>query len=431
MSPRGLVTLAALALALAFPAGAGAAAVEVGRPAPAYEAQSVDGDARVSLEGLRGRAVLLNKWATWCRPCVEEMPELQRLHERFGEQGFTVVGVSVDRPGPDAPIQAVALERGATYPLWRDPDDLFTSTFRSTGVPDSILLDRDGRVVHRWIGGLRADAEAERLVRAALSPRGAGAVAAAPAAPGAGAGPPIGLVVALAAGVLSFLSPCVLPLVPGYVAFVTGITLGGAGRVGAGVRSGVAAANGALFVAGFTTVFLLLGASAAAAGAFLRDHSTALARVGGVLVLVMGLHLLGVARIPGLDRDTRPLARIGRDRGASLAGSYVVGAAFGAGWTPCIGPVLAGILTLAATRESFWGGMGLLAAYSIGLAVPFLLATLALDRFLTAQRGLRRLMPLMDRMSGVLLVCLGVVLVSGAMTGLSGWFARFLPDGLG
>jgi cytochrome c-type biogenesis protein len=193
----------------------------------------------------------------------------------------------------------------------------------------------------------------------------------------------------------------------------------------------VAAANGALFVAGFTTVLLLLGASAAAAGAFLRDHSTTLARVGGVLVLLMGLHLLGLARVPGLDRDTRALARMARHRRASMAGSYVVGAAFGAGWTPCIGPVLAGILTLAATRESFWDGMGLFAAYSLGLAVPFLLATLALDRFLTAQRGLRRVMPVVDRTSGVLLVLLGVVLVSGAMTQLSGWFARFMPEGLG
>ena len=244
----------------------------------------------------------------------------------------------------------------------------------------------------------------------------------------------MGLLLALVAGVLSFLSPCVLPLVPSYVAFVTGVTLGGpgGGRGGAvAVRPGAAAANGTLFVAGFTTVFLLLGASAAAAGGVLRDHATTLARVGGVLVVLLGLHLLGLLRIPGLERDTRLLARVAGRRRASLAGSYVVGAAFGAGWTPCIGPVLAGILTLAATRESFVTGMGLLAAYSLGLAVPFLLATLALDRFLVAQRGLRRIMPVVDRVSGVLLVAVGVVLLSGAMTGLSAWFARFLPERLG
>ncbi|MGH3040638.1 MAG: cytochrome c biogenesis CcdA family protein, partial [Gaiellaceae bacterium] len=207
---------------------------------------------------------------------------------------------------------------------------------------------------------------------------------------------------------------------------VTGVS--GGPREGApGVARYQALANGGLFIAGFSTIFIALGASATAIGSLLRDHAESLARAGGVILLVLGLHLVGLLRIPGFERDVRALDRVAKKGRLGYASSYAVGAAFGAGWTPCIGPVLAGILTLAATSGSLGEGMALLTAYSLGLAIPFLLATLALDRFLVASRRTRRAMPWINRISGVLLLVLGVILVSGAMTQLSAWFAQFTP----
>ncbi|HKK28377.1 MAG TPA: cytochrome c biogenesis protein CcdA [Gemmatimonadota bacterium] len=234
----------------------------------------------------------------------------------------------------------------------------------------------------------------------------------------------IGVFVAFLAGVLSFLSPCVLPLVPSYLSFVAGVGLEELEEGGREARRTVLL-HATLFVLGFSLVFMGMGASASLLGRVLRDYQTWIARIGGVIVIVFGLHLLGVTPLRFLLRERRVQLR---DRPVGMVGSVVVGVAFGAGWTPCIGPVLGGILTYAATRERLAEGVGLLAVYSAGLAIPFLIAAAALSRFLTASRRFRRYLPWVERVSGALLVAVGLLLVSGQFTVLAAWAARFTPE---
>ena len=232
----------------------------------------------------------------------------------------------------------------------------------------------------------------------------------------------VGVAIALTAGLLSFLSPCVLPLVPSYLSFVTGMTLDDL-QDSAADRTHVFT-HSLLFVSGFTLVFMLLGASASFLGQFAFAYQEWIARIGGVLIIVLGLHLLGVFRITPLLREKRVHLS---DEPVGFLGTVAVGAAFGAGWTPCIGPVLGAILTLAATRETVWSGVWLLFVYSVGLAVPFLIVALALDRFLATFRRYRAWIPWMERAAGGLLVALGLLLVTGSFTVLTGWLTRFTP----
>ena len=231
----------------------------------------------------------------------------------------------------------------------------------------------------------------------------------------------VGVLIALTAGVLSFLSPCVLPLVPSYLSFVTGMNLD---ELQEGRDQAHVLTHAILFVSGFTVVFVLLGASASFLGQAMRAYEVWIARGGGALIIVLGLHLLGVFRIGVLMREGRVQLS---ERPEGLVGAVGVGAAFAAGWTPCIGPVLGGIMTLAASRETVWSGTALLLVYSLGLAIPFLLAALALDRFLAASRRFRGWIPWMERASGALLVVLGLLLVTGSFTMLTAWLVRFTP----
>lgn len=234
----------------------------------------------------------------------------------------------------------------------------------------------------------------------------------------------VGIFIAVTAGLLSFLSPCVLPLVPSYLSFVTGMTLD---DIQEGVDRRVVMIHSILFVSGFTVIFLLMGASASFLGQFFLIYEDWIARIGGVIIIVLGLHLAGVFRIAPLMREKRVHLS---DKPAGHIGTLAVGAAFGAGWTPCIGPVLGAILGLAGTSETVWQGTGLLLAYSAGLAIPFLLAALALDSFLKAFRRFRRWIPVVEKASGVLLILLGLLLVTGNFTLLASWLNQFTPEWL-
>jgi cytochrome c-type biogenesis protein len=232
----------------------------------------------------------------------------------------------------------------------------------------------------------------------------------------------VGIFIALAAGVLSFLSPCILPLVPAYLSFVTGMSLE---DMEEGTDRRRTLTYALLFVGGFSLVFILLGASASFLGQFFRYYDVWIARIGGVVIIVLGLHLTGILRIAPLLREKRIHVS---DKPVGYLGAVGVGMAFGAGWTPCIGPVLGAILTLAVVQETFWAGVGLLSVYSAGLAVPFLLTAVAVDRFLAAFQRFRRFLPAIQVASGVLLILLGILLVTGAFTALAGWLIPLTPE---
>ena len=231
----------------------------------------------------------------------------------------------------------------------------------------------------------------------------------------------VGIFIAFTAGVFSFLSPCVLPLVPSYLTFVTGMSLE---DLQEGVDRKTTFTHSLLFVIGFSSIFILLGASASFLGQFLRAYELWIARVGGVIIVLLGMHLAGVFRITPLLREKRLHLN---DKPAGYLGTLGVGIAFGAGWTPCIGPALGAILTYGMTQDTMWAGVGLLTVYSLGLAVPFLLASLALDWFLQTFQRFRAWIPIVERASGILLIVLGLLLLTGQFTVLAAWLNRYTP----
>lgn len=226
--------------------------------------------------------------------------------------------------------------------------------------------------------------------------------------------------VAFLAGVVSFLSPCVLPLVPGYISMLSGASIeelkagAGASLVGRILRNSVA------FVVGFSFVFVVLGASATAVGRFLLEQRTVFNLVAGVIIIIFGLHLTGLIKIPLLYREARMSAGAPR-RG--LVGSFVLGFAFAFGWTPCIGPILTGVLALAATRDTVFQGIFLLGVYSTGLAIPFLLTALGLSQFLKFYGRFRKYLQAVEVASGVLLIAIGVLIAFNKFTVLSGYLS--------
>jgi len=227
---------------------------------------------------------------------------------------------------------------------------------------------------------------------------------------------------AFAAGLLSFLSPCVLPLVPAYLGFITGM---GLDEMREAPSRAAVVVPALFFVSGFSLVFLLMGASASLLGAMLTQYQSWIARIGGVLIIIFGLHLLGVFRLTPLMRERRLQLSSGPK---GWAGATLAGIVFAAGWTPCIGPVLGSLFTLAAYRETMYGALLLLGGYSLGLAVPFLLAALATGTFLGASKRIRRAIPVLEKVSGAVLVAVGLLLVTGRFTILARYFAELTPD---
>ena len=223
---------------------------------------------------------------------------------------------------------------------------------------------------------------------------------------------------AFVGGVLSFLSPCVLPLVPTYLAYVGG---------SAAAKRRVLIMNALSFIVGFSLVFIALGASASALGAVMRANKQVLMLVGGALVIFFGLVMLGIVRLPWLYRDTR-MRYEGETR--TPWGAMLLGMAFAAGWTPCIGPILGAILTMAGAAGTLTAGVGLLGAYAIGLGVPFLLAALLLDPFMRFSKSFRRWLPWVERVSGVILIVAGILMLTGTYETLNGYLIRITPDWL-
>ncbi|MFY0645898.1 cytochrome c biogenesis CcdA family protein [Sulfitobacter geojensis] len=230
------------------------------------------------------------------------------------------------------------------------------------------------------------------------------------------------MLIALIAGVVSFLSPCVLPIVPPYLAYMSGVSLNDMSTQDAGRRKAVIAAL--FFVMGLSTVFLILGFTASAFGAFFLQNQVLFAQVSGVVIIVFGLHFLGLFRIPFLDQEARLDAG---DKGGSSFGAYVLGLAFAFGWTPCIGPQLGAILSLAASEASLAKGTLLLGVYAAGLGIPFLLAAMFITRAMGVMNRLKRHMKTIERVMGSLLVVVGIMMVTGAFTTLAFWLLDTFP----
>lgn len=228
---------------------------------------------------------------------------------------------------------------------------------------------------------------------------------------------------ALLAGLASFLSPCVLALVPAYVGYLGGVSISPEGVVAR--NRWTTFSHGLAFVAGFSVVFVLLGAAASLAGAFLYDFRTWLARIGGLVVILFGLHTMGVIHIPFLDYDTR--RQVAPDQRYGYFSSAMMGVFFSAGWAPCVGPVLGAVLTLALSSAALGQGVLMLTAYSIGLAIPFLLAALGVGRVAELMRRHGNLVRYASFVTGALMVVVGVMLLTGTLERLArfGFFVDF------
>ncbi|MEP6836400.1 MAG: cytochrome c biogenesis protein CcdA [Gemmatimonas sp.] len=228
------------------------------------------------------------------------------------------------------------------------------------------------------------------------------------------------LVVAFTAGLLSFLSPCVLPLVPSYIGFITGLGLEDITRA-----RKTTLLHAMLFVIGFSAIFVMLGAGATLIGQVLTQFKPIIARVGGFMLIALGLWMLGVFQFGALSQERRFHLN---DKPLGYLGTILVGVAFGAGWTPCLGPIISGILMIAGSEATVGRGVALLASYSMGLAVPFLLSAVLLERFFVFFQRFRSKLGLVNRIAGVLLIVVGSLLLTGWFQKLGGYLEAITPD---
>jgi cytochrome c-type biogenesis protein len=229
---------------------------------------------------------------------------------------------------------------------------------------------------------------------------------------------------ALIAGIVSFLSPCVLPLVPPYLIYLTGATIEHIAddeQEAASKRAVMISA--AVFVLGFSTVFVALGASASLIGGVIRSYAAELSVVAGILIILMGLHFLGLTRIGVLMRE----GRMTMPKPVGLWGAYVMGLAFAFGWTPCIGPILAAILSVAAAEATVTKGAALLAVYSLGLGIPFLIAAFMVEQFSSVFARMKKHLVHVERGMGVLMVITGIAFLTGAVSNASIWLLETFP----
>ena len=235
----------------------------------------------------------------------------------------------------------------------------------------------------------------------------------------------VSLLAAFAAGFLSFISPCVLPLIPGYISFVSGVSVDE-------MRSDAPPAASRLqvfftslaFVIGFSLVFIALGASATAVGKFMFSKLPLLSKLAGVVLIVFGLHTMGVFRLAFLDTEKRVHQQ---RKPAGPLGAMLVGVAFAFGWTPCIGPILGGILAIAGSKNTVWEGVVLLAVYSLGLGIPFLITSLAINQFFGAAKRIRKYYHAIELTSGALLIAIGVLIITGQLTIIVRYLQPYLP----
>jgi cytochrome c-type biogenesis protein len=232
------------------------------------------------------------------------------------------------------------------------------------------------------------------------------------------------LLAAFAAGFLSFVSPCVLPLIPGYISFISGLTLEEMqGEEARGARRQVLIAS-LWFVLGFSVVFVAFGAGATAIGKLLIQYKDVLGKVAGVILIILGLHTMGVFRLRFLEAEKRLHAK---QKPAGPLGAFLIGLAFAFGWTPCIGPILGGILTIAGSKQTVGEGIQLLAVYSMGLGIPFLLTAAAINQFFAASKRIRKYYHTIEVISGALIIAIGLLIFFDQFTIITQYLDPYLP----
>ena len=235
----------------------------------------------------------------------------------------------------------------------------------------------------------------------------------------------VGILTAFVFGLLSFVSPCVLPIVPGYLSFISGVSFDemhdDANR--SAVRKKILL-NSLFFIVGFSIVFISLGASATFIGRFLHEKINIISKIAGVIIIIFGIHMIGIYRIPFLNYEKRFQAE-GKKLG--LLGALIVGLAFAFGWTPCIGPVLAAILVIASQQDTVYKGIGLLASYSLGLGIPFFLTGLSINMFFNIFNKVKKYFHVIELAGGAMLIVLGVLIITNYLTIISAYFSRWLP----
>jgi cytochrome c-type biogenesis protein len=378
--------------------------------APDFALADVNTGAKLSLSDYKGKVVLLDFWATWCGPCRIEIPWFVEMQRKYQSQGFVVIGVATQ--DSEGAVKKFYQQFHLDYPVAMGNDALGAQYGGFLGLPTSFMIGRDGRIYSEHTGTTGEDVftgEIERLLAGGQGAERFGSV-----------GKNVAVGLALLAGLVSFLSPCVLPLVPGYISMLSGTSMDELrGSVDPALARRIFG-NSIAFVIGFSLVFVALGASASAVGNFLLTRRTIFNIVAGIIIIIFGLHLTGLVRIPFLYRSASIHAS-GTQRGS--AGAFFLGFAFALGWTPCIGPILAGILALAATRDTLGQGMFLLAVYSAGLAIPFLLTSLGLSQFLKFYGRFRRHLHAVEVGSGILLIGLGILIAFNRFAVLSGYLS--------
>jgi cytochrome c-type biogenesis protein len=235
----------------------------------------------------------------------------------------------------------------------------------------------------------------------------------------------VNILTSFAFGLLSFISPCVLPIVPGYLSFISGVSFDEMQNSDnrKRVRNRIVA-NSVFFILGFSLVFIALGASATVVGRFLHEQIGIISKIAGVVIIVFGLHMIGVFKIPFLNYEKR-FHTEGKQLG--YFGAFLVGLAFAFGWTPCIGPILAAILAIASQQDSVGKGMVLLTSYSLGLGVPFLLAGMSLTAFYSAFNRFKKHLHTVEVVGGIMLVAVGALIMTNYLTILSGYLSRWFP----
>ncbi|MGH7279833.1 MAG: cytochrome c biogenesis CcdA family protein [Candidatus Rokuibacteriota bacterium] len=240
-------------------------------------------------------------------------------------------------------------------------------------------------------------------------------------------GASVGVAVAFSAGLFSFLSPCVLPLFPSYLSFITGMSVADLSKDLPGAARRRVLLNAVAFVVGFSLIFVVLGASFSAAGQLLLDYRDWIRRIGGLFIIVFGLYIAKVLDIALFGRTRQWQIR---EKPAGYLGSFAVGVTFAIGWTPCVGPILGAILTLAGTADTVQRGVGLLVAYSAGLGVPFLVSAVALGSFLRFFERYRPFIKVVERVAGAILVIVGILVFSNYYVVLNAWAISLTPEWL-